>query len=145
MSLILEYHGEEKQTRSKVKIFLETRMCPESTEITIITDMYSALAKCLIYFCKNFHIFSHLKGDPDFLTTSLIRSLISNKFTLPFSWQNSSLCDRPLNLGVFPSSHFAEITVASFANSYPHTKLFNLYLLKKAHAHNQNKEIFESN
>lgn len=39
--------------------------------------------------------------------------------------------------------HLAEIMVTSFANLCPHSKLFNLFLVKRAYEPHQNKEIFE--
>lgn len=87
---------------SEVKEFSEMRTYPEGTNITIIANIYSALTRCLTYFCKPFHILSHFKWDPGFLTTNLFLSLISDKFTLLFSWQNHRLCDQPLHLSVCP-------------------------------------------
>lgn len=82
-----------------MNVVTKTRICPEGTDITVITVMYSSLTRCLLYFCKHFHILSHLKWDPEFLTDNLP---ISDKFTLPFSGQNSKLCDWSLNLDIFP-------------------------------------------
>lgn len=48
----------------------------------VITSVYSVFTWCLIHFCKTFHISSQLKWDPGFLTTNLVLSLVSNKFTL---------------------------------------------------------------
>ena len=59
-------------------------------------------------------------------------SLISDKFTLPFICQHARLCDRPLIVVSSTLSHVAEMTVASFANPFPHTELLHLLSEKKA-------------
>lgn len=114
-----------------MKVFSKIRADSEGTDVTIIMCTVHLLGTC--YNVVKIFVLSHLRGDPGFLTTNLIFSPLS-----VISLHHPSVANKqgsvigPLIFVSSTLSHLAEITVASFANPFPHTELLNLLSVKKA-------------
>lgn len=113
-----------------MKVFSKINAYSEGTDVTVILCIVHLLGTCY-NFVKFSYIISFERGPRFSYNQSHFLSLISKKFTLPFSCQHARLV---IGLLIFVSStlsHLAEITVASFAHPCLHTELLNLLSVKK--------------